>query len=171
MIEDVLGHLHIWSDGRMEPILHLDVKVVGAGFYTHALLAFLTTYDGDTHKIWMDESIAAPISFLSSLASCNQAKELSVGAFLQAFFLAFMLGLVTSTFLMGLPACLLRTTRNPLFPLLRMVVSLPPYTLCFGTGAMMVSKVEDLAYQFMVAEGSVRQDDGADRVAHLGRLR
>ena len=35
LIEAVLDHPNIWSDGSMEPIPHLDVDAAGAGVFTH----------------------------------------------------------------------------------------------------------------------------------------
>ena len=37
---------NIWSDGSMEPILHLGVEVAGAGVFTHRPAFSLTTIIG-----------------------------------------------------------------------------------------------------------------------------
>ena len=72
MMEDVSDHPNLRSEGSMEPILHLNKEVAGAGFFKPLpLLASLMTHGGATRRILVDDLKAAHLFFLHLWTPAN----------------------------------------------------------------------------------------------------
>ena len=180
MVEDVPDHPNTWSDGSMEPIPHLDVEVAGAGGCTHAPACIFDNH-GWRHEEDLDGQHDGFSIFSPPFPDpCKQSKEQNVGRGLSCSpFSGIHVGLDNLYVLgrgvrlpgqddKGVPLSLVTDgdLLGTIRPMLRLwVMRLSKYLRSKGH-----------ADQFMVADGSVGQEDvigndGADTAADLGRLR
>ena len=167
---------NIWSNGSWEPIPHLDVEVLGAGAFTHDLAYTCGNHNGVMLRVSTGNSRAAQVCiFASSLGPrqrVQRAEYWGVILALQAF-PGIHIGIDHMNVIGGVAKLLDKGSADVRLPLIR---DGAVFVTVLVTGLCQSIRGEGLTDQFMVADGSIWQNDlvgndGADTAADLGRVR
>ena len=134
MVDDVPDNPNIWTDGSREPIPHLDIEIAGAGAFIHSpAIVFDSNYWG--HAQDLDDPHEGSSHIFSGIPgpiqSVQRAEYWGVILALQAYS-GIHIGIDNMNVLRGVAAILSHRFLGPLSLLLKMVICLPPFILCFA---------------------------------------